>query len=290
MNPFHQNIRGLYGPRGEQWLQDLPQIVSVLTSLWQLTDLKVLPHLSYHYVLSGQQNGHPIVLKIGIDAEVFAQETLALQAFQGYGCVKLLDQNKTYGALLLERAIPGQSLTAFFHERDQEAVEISCYVMRQLHQAPIQGFSSFPKIEDWLAALDRDWDISQNLIEKARKLRDSLLKAAAPSVLLHGDLHHNNILSQGSQWVVIDPKGILGEPAYEVAAFIRNPIPQLLEIENADKILSQRIVDFAKNLNLDEQRIHDWCFVQAVLAWVWAIEDGEDVAYFKKICEIFNEK
>ena len=107
-------------------------------------------------------------------------------------------------------------------------------------------------------------------------------------VLLHGDLHHDNILQNGDGWVVIDPKGVIGEPAYEVAAFIRNPIPGLLALNNASSIISHRIARFAEILELPERRILDWCFVQAVLSWAWVLEDGCDEAYFKQLTQVFD--
>ena len=106
--------------------------------------------------------------------------------------------------------------------------------------------------------------------------------------MLHGDLHHDNILQNGDDWVVIDPKGVIGEPAYEVAAFIRNPMPELLTHENAQKIIHNRITRFAKILELSEHRVIGWCFVQAVLSLVWAIEDGCDDTYFKNLTEFFE--
>jgi len=97
---------------------------------------------------------------------------------------------------------------------------------------------------------------------------------------------------------VIDPKGVIGEPAYEVVAFIRNPIPELLNHADATNIIHNRIAHFAEFLKLPSQRILDWCFVQAVLSWVWAIEDlslealaqGDacDIAYFKNLTEFFE--
>lgn len=115
-------------------------------------------------------------------------------------------------------------------------------------------------------------------LQKAREIRDKLLKTAEPNVLLHGDLHHDNILQNGSDWVVIDPKGVIGESAYEVAAFIRNPMSELLTHNDAPNILLNRIARFAEALELPSQRILDWCFVQAVLAWVWSIEDAINLA------------
>ena len=107
--------------------------------------------------------------------------------------------------------------------------------------------------------------IPAKYLKKARQIRDQLLKTDDPDVLLHGDLHHDNILQNGDDWVVIDPKGVIGESAYEVAAFIRNPIPELLNHAAAPNIIHNRVTRFAEALELSERRIIDWCFVQAVL-------------------------
>ena len=114
------------------------------------------------------------------------------------------------------------------------------------------------------------------------------MATSATPVLLHGDLHHDNIIKNGHDWVVIDPKGVIGEPAFEVAAFIRNPIPQLLIHDYATSMIDKRIAQFSEHLKLAASRIRDWCFVQAVLAWVWSIEDGCDATYFKKLTKILD--
>ena len=90
-------------------------------------------------------------------------------------------------------------------------------------------------------------------------------------------------------WLVIDPKGFIGDPIYEVAAFIRNPIPELLDSKNAASIIDNRVKRFAEIFEFSLQRIFDWCFVQAVLAWIWVLEDGGDDAYFKNLTEFFEK-
>ena len=127
--------------------------------------------------------------------------------------------------------------------------------------------------------MDKDWNTSHGNLQKARKLARKLLKTAGPDVFLHGDLHHDNILQNGNDWLAIDPKGVTGEPAYEVAAFIRNPMPDLLNIHNTVEIIQNRITSFANFLDIPAKRIIDWCFVQAVLVWFWALEPH----LFKKI-------
>lgn len=68
--------------------------------------------------------------------------------------------------------------------------------------------------------------------------------------------------------------------------FIRNPIPELLTHADATTIIHNRVIRFAEAFELPSQRILDWCFVQAVLSWVWAIEDGCDTDYFERTTRI----
>ncbi len=252
-----------------------------IAAQWKLSDLKPVMH---NYVLSGFQGGQPIILKLSDDIQGLKQEARALEAFAGYGAVRVLAQQD--GALLLERAVSGISLKSYFPHKDHEAIQIACDAMQKLHQAPLP--TEFPNIRDWLAGLDKDWDIPLGYLEKARYLRDQLLQTSAKPVLLHGDLHHDNILQNGSGWLVIDPKGVVGEPAYEVAAFIRNPMPELLDQPDAASIIKQRISAFARILDLDPARIKNWCFVQAILSWVWALEDGIDVEYFERFAMVLD--
>ena len=351
MNTFHSNIISIYGEKGKAWLNELPQLVSAISSRLVLRDLKEVTNLTYNYVLSGFQGDHPIILKLGLDHELLTREAFALKCFTGYGAVKVLAEidlsrhsySSSGGGLLLERAVPGTSLKSYFPTNENESIEIACGVMQKLHQASIPKHHNFPHIKDpgyaggsaeasWLAALDKDWNIPNHYLQKARKLRDQLLETSKPDVLLHGDLHHDNILQNGNDesrrssesedgWVVIDPKGVIGEPAYEVAAFIRNPptlltelrrtgpIPELLNHVDAKNIILNRITHFAKIMALPSQRILDWCFVQTVLAWVWALEDlspeaflsnealaqleaqgdGCGTSYFQQLTKIFDK-
>lgn len=286
MKGLEKNIINLYGAKGRQWLTNLPLLIAQLQIKYGLSHLKPVNDLTYNYVLSGFQGVRPIVLKLGLDSNALKREALALKAFSGFGSVHLFAEGDRM--LLLERAVSGVSLKSYFPKKDNDAIQITCECLKRLHQAVIPADSHFPHIKDWLIALDENSSIPSNYLYKARKLRDNLIETSAASVLLHGDLHHDNILQNGSDWVIIDPKGVIGEPAYEVAAFIRNPIPELLAHHNAPSTIDKRITQFAKILKLSKQRIIDWCYVQAVLAWVWALEDNGDETYFKTLTELFN--
>ncbi|HQY22835.1 MAG TPA: aminoglycoside phosphotransferase family protein [Gammaproteobacteria bacterium] len=286
MQAIKHNILSIYGEKGKQWLDNLPNLITQLTETYGLSNLKPVNNLSYNYVLTGLQDSKAVILKLGLDIDGFKREAAALMAFSGVGVVEVLIENN--GLLLLECAVPGVSLKSYFPENDDEAINITANVIKRLHKAPIPSAHAFPHIKDWLTVLDGDLKIPDQTLQKARGLRDQLLKTADPDILLHGDLHHDNILKNGEDWVVIDPKGVIGEPTYEVAAFIRNPMPELLTHENVQKIIHNRITRFAKILELSEHRVIDWCFVQAVLSWVWAIEDGCDDTYSKNLTAFFE--
>lgn len=286
MSTFKETIINLYGDRGKTWLRELPELVESVAIQYGLSELTPVNNLSYNYVLFGLRGERPIVLKLSLDIPGLKREALALSSFANFGAVNVFAEDD--GILILERALPGYALKSYFPVRDNEAIDIACHVIKQLHQAPQLETSIFPHVKDWLMILDKDWDIPVHTLQKTRQLRDGLLANSAKSILLHGDLHHDNILQNDHHWCVIDPKGVLGEPAYEVAAFIRNPMPELLGLDNVVNIINNRIARFSMALELPESKILDWCFVQAVLAWAWALEDGCDVVYFKRLTEIFD--
>jgi len=267
--------------------KDITERVRKAADVYGLSNLTVFENLSHHYVLSGLQGQTPIVLKLGLDFAGLKMEAAALRAFQGYGAVGLLAEEE--GLLLLERALSGTCLRSYFPLHEKESLAIAYGVMQRLHGAPPPAPGAFPHLKDWLCALDKNPDIPPRYLHKARTLREALLATAGESVLLHGDLHHDNILQQGAGWAVIDPKGVLGEPAYEAAAFIHNPLPDLLNLENVVDIIQHRITTFAEHFRVPAPRLRQWCFVRAVLAWAWTLEDGLDPTPFRRLTEI-NDK
>jgi streptomycin 6-kinase len=191
MKAFEQNIINLYGEKGKQWLDHLPNLVTQLANTYGLSNLKPVNNLSYNYVLSGFQGHQPIILKLGLDIDGFKREAAALMALEGSGVAQVFSENT--GLLLLECAVPGISLKSYFPEKDDEAINITANVIKRLHKASIPSTHAFPHIRDWLEVLEGDLKIPVQTLQKAREIRDQLLKTAAPHVLLHGDLHHDNI-------------------------------------------------------------------------------------------------
>jgi len=276
---FTQTITSAYGAKGVQWLTDLPTIIEQCVEQWSLTNLNPYETLTYNYVLSGMMHNVPIVLKLRCDPIALEKEVAALHAFENHGCIKIIAHNALLGAVLLEQVMPGKSLSTLVDHQDELATRIAADCIRKLHQATIPTRFLFPTLEQTLPDFTLETKELMPFIAQARTLRKQLLASPQEKVFLHGDFHHGNILSSSNKtWSVIDPEGIIGDPVYDLAVYIRNPLTKLLDAPDAQTIIVNRIHQFANLLGYNPQHIYDWTYLQTVSSTYWSIEDGLDIS------------
>jgi streptomycin 6-kinase len=277
---FALTIVELYEADGIAWLKRLPALIAECERRWALTIMPPFAPLSYNYVAPAiRANGTPVVVKLGMPNPELLTEIAALRLYDGRGIVQLLDADPDQGILLLERLTPGTPLVSLAD--DEQATSIAAQVMRQLWR-PAPAEHSFPSVAKWAVGLKRLRDhfgggagpFSPILVGAAERLFAELLGSMAAPVLLHGDLHHWNILAAERQpWLALDPKGVVGEPAYEVGALLRNPMPQLLAMPQPRRVLARRVDQLAEELGFERARILGWGMAQAVLSAWWSFED-----------------
>jgi len=284
-----QNVIHILGESGKTWIANLPKTTETLVDHWSLTSLIPISDLTFNYVIKATYNNNqPVVLKIGFDADAIISEKQALAHFDGNASIRLIDYNKKYNALLLQQAIPGTSLKSLYPVNDKFVID--CYVdtMLKLLNKPLPKTHSFPHIRDWLKAIDecRSDLLPKHLLEKAIYLKNTLLASMKTEVLLHGDLHHDNILKNGNTWLTIDPKGVVGEPEFDVAAFDFIHNSELTNDLDIKKLLLARIELIAKESNLSVERIEHWVFVRLVLSIAWSVEDNTDSSLAIKLAKL----
>jgi streptomycin 6-kinase len=280
---FDQRIRSTFGQAGSAWLERLPGILRSIEQRWLLTLHEPFQPLSYNYVAAADRpDGSSVVLKAGVPNPELNSEVEALRHYNGDGAVLLLEAIPEDGILLLERLQPGTPVLDLGD--DTKATSIAAQVMRRLWK-PAPPDNHFPTLADWARGFQRlrqtfaggTGPFPGEYVERAESLYKELLVSSQPAVVLHGDLHHWNILSaQRQPWLAIDPKGIIGEPAYEVGAWMRNPSPFLDDFPGALKITNRRLDQFSEELGFDRKRLKDWTFTQAVLSAWWSYEDGDE--------------
>lgn len=142
----------------------------------------------------------------------------------------------------------------------------------------------FPTISEWqegFARLRKEFDggtgpFPVELVEKAEKIF-SQYENDGTSCLLHGDMHHANILSSyRDNWLAIDPKGLVGTPEYDAATFLRSPLDKIMQMKNPLPFLQRRLEQLSLGLDMDAKLLVSWSFAQAVLSAWWSFEDDED--------------
>jgi len=278
---FTQTLLALCGPAGQAWLDDLPALLRAYEQRWSLRVGPPFASLSYHYVAPAtRSDGTEVVLKAGVPNHELTTEIEALRRFDGRGAARLLEADAPAGVLLLERIRPGGRLLD--RADDEQATAAAAAVMQTLWRpAPEPGL--FPSVGDWGRGFERlhrtfsggTGPFPPALVDVGERLYADLTASMGESVLLHGDLHHENILAdQQRGWLAIDPKGVIGEREYEPGALLRNPFPALLTWPDAARRLERRLDQLAEALGFERQRLHAWALAQAVLSAWWAFEDG----------------
>lgn len=160
--------------------------------------------------------------------------------------------------------------------------------MQGLHNKKIALNNNNLHISDWLKALDKasPHKIPATLLNRAIHLKDSLLKTSNTQLFLHGDLHLDNILQNDSQWLAIDPKGIIGDPEFEIAAFDFIHRTELSRGKHIHSLFHSRIENIAQKSKLNPQRTQDWVFVRLILSAAWSIEDNSDPRWALELAKI----
>ncbi len=296
-----RNVVGVHGAAGRAWLDALPALIAERAAAWGLTIGEAFADLSFNYVTKATRQGESLVLKMGVPSDELTREMRALQQYAASGAsVRLLQADADRGALLLARVLPGDTLLSRFDGRsDDAATRAAAELMRRLHhtppsQAPLENEANaalFPTVERWGDGFARHRARYgggsgplplRDFAQAERLFADLAASPLGPPVLLHGDLHHGNILAtkrgEGSgeeEWIAIDPKGVWGEAAYEAGAILRNPWPALLTWDDVPGILARRVAIFAEVCGWDAARVRDWGRAQAILSSCWLLEDGD---------------
>lgn len=294
---FRSKMHTMYGESGGAWISYVEGLMESLKDRFQLTYGDPFS-LSYNFVVPARiERRRDAVLKIGYPNNDFSNEFHALQDFQGRGMVEVLDFNMEEGWILLNRLSPGSSLHSV--EDEEEVLQVFSHVAHRLWHKPV-SHHSYPTVQSWSKGIERlrerfnggSGPIPEDLVFKAEKLFPELLSTSPDLFLLHGDLHHGNILySESSGWTAIDPKGLIGEREYDCIQFMLN---EWKKWDVPLELLQYRTQTIASLLSLSYERLIQYGLCHSVLSACWSVEDGMDawktgVAVARLFEELVNE-
>ena len=201
----------------------------------------------------------------------------AMVYWAGEGAAKVLKGDGK--AQVLEWVEGDISLTAMAEgDQDDEATAILCEVAAALHAPRTTGQpSSLAPLDRWFAALDAaaaQGGEHQALFQAAQAIARPLVGRPERVVVLHGDIHHANVMHDPVRgWLAIDPKGLIGDPGYDYANILCNPTAQVAQ--RPGRLRAQAQVVAARS-GMSLTRVLQWTAAYAALSAAWSMQSMPD--------------
>ena len=234
---------------------------------WKLTadGEAIMTHTSR--LLPVRQGGLPAMLKIAVEAEEKFGGGL-MRWWDGDGAARVLAHEGD--ALLLERAEGEKSLTEMARNgRDDEACRILCGVVSRLHAPRNRPTPTVIALTDWFRELAPAAAKHGGILSLCADTAQELLAKPQEEVVLHGDIHHGNILDFGTRgWLAIDPKRLGGERGFDYANLFCNPDRATATVPGR---VARRATLVAEAAGLERRRLLQWILAYSGLSAAWTL-------------------
>jgi streptomycin 6-kinase len=202
--------------------------------------------------------------------------------YEGDGAARVLSVDDR--AVLLERAPGARSLAAMARGgEDDAATAILCETVARLHAERPTPPPAITPLTDWFAALAPAAARFGGVLTKSAAVAGELLAAPQQVRVLHGDVHHENVLDFGPRgWLAIDPKGLIGERGYDYANIVCNPD---IETALAPGRFERRVEIICSEAGLETRRQLRWVLAYAGLSAAWTLDGGGNATPALRIAE-----
>lgn len=223
-------------------------------------------------LLPVRQGNVPAMLKISQEPEEQAGSQL-MAWWDGDGAAPVLAHQGE--ALLMKRAQGPATLIQMVNSgRDDEAIRILCAVVARLHTPRSKPIPELVPLGQWFESLLSAAATHYGILEHCAGAARELLAAPLDVAVLHGDIHHGNVLDFGQAgWLAIDPKGLYGERGFDYANILCNPDEASAL---APEYFARRIALIADASGIDRRRLLQWVLAWTGLSATWMLEDGAD--------------
>lgn len=277
------------GAEGRRWLDRLDGLIREIERDWEVTVGPALHGGSESYVAAARtRDGVDAVVKLEMPPYAsIANEVRTLIAAAGSGYVRLLEHDVDRNAMLQERL--GPSLEEFGLPVPVQ-IEILCATLRRAWGVPAPaGLPSGADKARWLSEFiaatweEVDCPCSRRVIEQALAFAETREAAFDPAaaVLVHGDAHSANALQDpgfapaSARFKLVDPDGLLAEPAYDLAIPMREWSGELLD-GDAARLGRERCAYLSRLTGVDPRGIWEWGFVERVSTGLLSTQVGAE--------------
>jgi streptomycin 6-kinase len=273
-----------HGDNGRIWIDSHEARLAGLCEKWGLSRLGLVDGGLYcNLVYRCQKAGDAVVLKVGYPWPELMTEIRTLEVWQGReNCVSLLDSDPAEGAILMEAIDPGTTFRAEpVAVRQQEIPRLFSTV-----PMPCPDGVEMPAWHQWFVDSQEFYSGGDatvlRLLAQAREHLDDIWRRYDTGYLLHGDLHHENMLkTRDASWMVIDPKGVTGPRVMEYGRFMHNFLPDEGQgQQQVEEIVRNRADQLAEEFAAEELLAVG--FIDLVLSCLWTINGTEELSEDKQ--------
>lgn len=288
---FKQNeIENVINRFGKDFYKKVLRDIETYADKWTLTSFQFIPSYSSNLIfICYSENFGRVVLKIGNPSfrEIFT-EFNTLCEYNGRRFCRVFDDDIENGVILEECVQPGNPL------RDESSLDkrlsVFCSLYKGLHIMPIKA-EIYPTYTEWVCRITEYMSKRQDCKElylymkKAKDICLSVYTLYSQKMLLHGDFHHDNILlGNDGEYIIIDPKGVIGDPVFDIARFILNEFGGEITTELYKKI-NHIICILEKKLNIPSYILKQCFYVETTMGVCWSVEDGSTPEEYQKLLE-----
>lgn len=246
---------------------------------WGLTDCKEIYLHSAKAVFSAKSPRFgAVILKIDENKTLLKSEHRMLAGLSGDCHCKVYAYDESAGFLLEERIFPGTVLRK--EPSLEKRIQVFSGIFHAIHLPMEEGetyLDWLEKICDYCAG-NPVGEETRNLAAQAREVCAEMFGKYPDRALLHGDLHHDNMLlrTDGS-YAVIDPKGVVGPAILDIPRFILNELDTDYTCPDREHI-REVIRLLGGQTGYPEADIGKLFFMETVLANIWCLEDGDEMS------------
>jgi streptomycin 6-kinase len=248
-------------------------------SPWKLHIVKKIAETPTCEIFEVVKDSELLILKLYSDLgwEDEKGSISVLSAWNGNGAVKIVDHVEK--ALLMEKLEEPNLYSFSSLKQEDQASDIFCGIVEKIHRVDIALLPEPVKSVNEIIKPLLQFDVTdqlQPMFDKAKRIAEELIRPSGEMVILHGDLHHENVLKRSDgKYVCFDPKGYVGDPAYEIATILKNPW-HYPEISESEEMCLERAEYFAKALGFDLGRVLKFAFVHMGLSVMWSYSGGHE--------------
>lgn len=288
---FDQNeIENIIKRFGEYFYNKVLRDIEVYAEKWNLTSFQFVASYSANLVFKCySENYGNVVLKIGNPSfGEMVTEFNTLYEYNGRRFCRVFDADIKNGVILEECVQPGIPL------REENSLDkrlsVFCSLYEGLHKTPAKA-EVYPTYIEWVCRITEYMSKRQDYtdlylhMKKAKDMCLSISNLYSDKMLLHGDFHHDNILlGNDGQYIIIDPKGVIGDPVFDVPRFILNEFGDEKTTELYNKI-NDIIYKLEENLNIPKVILKQCLYIETAMGVCWSVEDGSTLDEYPRLIE-----